>query len=43
MLMLILLSFTMSQPSFADEYTSIEVIYSDEDKKPSDDEEPDCE
>jgi len=43
MLMLILLSFTMSQPSFAIEYTSNEVIFSEDDKKTSDDEEPDCE
>ena len=43
MLMLILLSFTMTQPSLAVEYTSDEVIFSEEDKKTSDDEEPDCE
>ena len=43
MLMLILLSFTMSQPSFAIEYTSNEVIFSEDDKETSDDEEPDCE
>ena len=43
MLMLILLSFTITQPSFAVEYTSDEVIFSEEDKKTSDDEEPDCE
>ena len=43
MLMLILVSFTMTQPSFADKYTTNDVILSEEDKKPSDDEEPDCE
>ena len=43
MLMLLLMSFSMSQPSFANDFTQCDVIFAEEETKPSDDEEPDCE
>ena len=43
MLMLIITSFSMSQPSFAKNFTQCDVIFAEEETKPSDDEEPDCE
>ena len=33
----------MSQPSFANNFTQCDVIFAEEETKPSDDEEPDCE
>ncbi len=44
MLLLLLMSFSVSQPSFAKNTTQFEVISAEDEKKPSsDDEEPDCE
>ena len=43
MLMLLIMSFSVSQPSFAKNFTQGDVIFAEEENKPSDDEEPDCE
>ena len=43
MLMLLIMSLSVSQPSFAKNFTLCDVIYAEEETKPSDDEEPDCE
>ena len=44
MLTLLVMSFSISQPSFAKNITQYEVISAEDEKKPSsDDEEPDCE
>ena len=43
MLMLLVMSFSVSQPSFAKNLTQYDVIFAEEETKPSDDEEPDCE
>ena len=43
MLMLLIMSFSVSQPSFAKNFTQGDVIFAEEETKPSDDEEPDCE
>lgn len=43
MLMLLIMSFATSQPSFAKNFTQCDVIFAEEETKPSDDEEPDCE
>ena len=43
MLMRVIMSFSLSQPSFAKNFTQCDVIFAEEETKPSDDEEPDCE
>ena len=43
MLLLLIMSFSVSQPSFAKNFTQCDVIFAEEETKPSDDEEPDCE
>ena len=43
MLMLLIMSLSVSQPSFAKNFTQCDVIFAEEETKPSDDEEPDCE
>ena len=43
MLMLLIMSFSVSQPSFAKNLPQGDVIFAEEETKPSDDEEPDCE
>ena len=43
MLMLLIMRFSLSQPSFAKSFTQCDVIFAEEETKPSDDEEPDCE
>jgi len=43
MLMLLIMSFSVTQPSFAKNFTQCDVILAEEETKPSDDEEPDCE
>jgi len=43
MLMLLIVSFSVSQPSFAKDFTQCDVVFAEEETKPSDDEEPDCE
>ncbi len=44
MLMLLIMSFSISQPTFAEYTTQCEVVSAEDEKKPSsDDEEPDCE
>ena len=42
-LMLTIMSFSVTQPSFAKNFTQCDVIFAEEETKPSDDEEPDCE
>ena len=43
MLMLLIMSFSVSQTSFAKNFTHCDVTFAEEETKPSDDEEPDCE
>ena len=43
MLMLLIMSFSLSRPSFAKNFTQCDVTFAEEETKPSDDEEPDCE
>ena len=43
LLMLLIMSFSLSQPSFAKNFTQCDVTFAEEETKPSDDEEPDCE
>ena len=42
-LMLLIMSFSLSQPSFAKSLTQYDVMFAEDETKPSDDEEPDCE
>ena len=41
--MLLIVSFSVSQPSFAKDFTQCDAVFAEEETKPSDDEEPDCE
>ena len=43
MLMLLMMSFSVSMPSFANVNFSSEIIYAEEEETTSGDEEPDCE
>tara|TARA_Y100000389_G_scaffold92370_1_gene89065 strand:- start:146 stop:295 length:150 start_codon:yes stop_codon:yes gene_type:complete len=43
MLMLLIMSFSVSQPSYSETFLDMEVIFAEEGEEKTSDEEPDCE